>query len=105
MLPNSVKQVAARSGYPQCVDMAVAKRVDLIVLPNGVPGTNCANCKFVSQGPQGMLCKNPRVMQPVGPRMCCALWDNAGVVRPWGKQVEPSATGAKTDAVPKPTTK
>lgn len=72
------------NGYPKGVNMKVAKKVDLIVLP--VSGTNCGNCKFVDKGKDGMYCDNPKVKQPVTAHLCCALWDNDGVKRPWGKE-------------------
>lgn len=60
-------------------EMGRAKAADLIALPDGVSGTNCGNCRFVKRG----FCENEKVRQPVTDRMCCALWDADGVVRPW----------------------
>lgn len=62
---------------------AVAKRVDLITLPPGVSGTNCANCKYARTVKGGHFCEHKDVQQPITPRMCCALWDNQGVQRPF----------------------
>lgn len=70
-------------GYPKDVDMKVAKRVDLIVLP--VAGTNCGNCRWFD-AKEG-YCENKKVKQPVTDKMCCSLWDNDKVKRPWGKMV------------------
>jgi hypothetical protein len=67
--------------------LARAKVVDLITLPPDVPGTNCGNCSWARPHPSAVAqhwCAHPRVLQPITPRMCCALWDNAGVRRPWG---------------------
>jgi uncharacterized protein (TIGR02996 family) len=60
-------------------DKAVAKRVDLITLPEGVEGTNCGNCRW-APGEDG-LCKNTQIRQPVNGRNCCAKWDAPGVLR------------------------
>lgn len=63
-----------------------AERTDLITLPPGVEGTNCANCLWVRQRASSVAdhwCVHPEVNFPVTPRMCCAKWDNEGVKRPW----------------------
>lgn len=54
-----------------------ARRVDLIVLPAHVQGTNCGNCRYFSQD----YCSHPEVRLPVTQRMCCALWDALGTQR------------------------
>lgn len=63
-----------------------AKEADLITLPKNVEGTNCYNCKFISNKTKEKgFCRQPKVMQNVNERMCCALWDNDGVHRSFGK--------------------
>lgn len=64
-------------------DMAKSKKVDLITLPMNVLGTNCGNCKFINE--EKNFCTHDDVQLPVTERMCCALWDNEGVKRPWKK--------------------
>lgn len=67
-------------------DLIKAKEVDLITLPKDIKGTNCFNCKFnkiVDTENRIGYCTNPKVKQLVNERMCCALWDNKGVERPW----------------------
>lgn len=61
------------------------RQVDLITLPQMVPGTNCGNCTYFKEQKTGefALCKHPKVLEPVTERMCCALWDNRGVKRSW----------------------
>lgn len=81
------------SGYPKDVDMKVAKKVDLIVLP--VPGTNCGNCKFLTKTKDGLFCNNKKVKQPVTKKMCCSLWDRDDVKRPWGKESSSIANSEK----------
>jgi hypothetical protein len=60
-----------------------AARTDLVTLPINVEGTNCANCRFVTLGNPIAFCIHPAVWQPVTARMCCALWDATGTLRPW----------------------
>lgn len=60
-------------------ELSRAKQVDLITLPLSVKGTNCGNCKWFKEG----FCTNPKVNQVVNDRMCCAVWDNKEVQRPW----------------------
>lgn len=65
-----------------------AKEVDLLTMPKGIEGTNCANCKFVEIiDPKESIgfCKHPKVLLPVSKRMCCALWDAVGSLRIWKK--------------------
>lgn len=66
--------------------MERARHADLITLPPGIEGTNCAagNCMYRQNG----LCVHPRIKLPVTDRMSCGWWDNTEVVRPWGKPVE-----------------
>lgn len=69
-----------------------AAKADLITLPDGVKGTNCANCKYYGKG----MCQHPQVNMPVNERMCCVFWDAAGVYRPWqGAKNASQVTGAK----------
>ncbi|MGH2613125.1 MAG: AAA family ATPase, partial [Rhabdochlamydiaceae bacterium] len=64
-----------------------AKKVDLITLPEGISGTNCSNCSFVTSIKDGKhFCAHPRVQLEVNNRNCCALWDNKGALRDWGKK-------------------
>lgn len=74
-------------GYPKGVDMKIAAKVDLIVLP--VAGTNCGNCLFFDKKEQ--FCNNKKVKQPVNSGLCCSLWDNSNVKRPWGKELANNA--------------
>ena len=53
-----------------------ARRVDLIVLPTGLSGTNCGNCRFFNDN----FCTHQKVQLPVNNRMCCILWDATGTV-------------------------
>ncbi len=70
----------SQGGYMQSgEELARAKKADLLTLPPGVEGTNCANCKFQKDG----FCKHKEVQQAVTPRMCCAFWDAEGCVRAW----------------------
>jgi hypothetical protein len=61
---------------------------DFVTLPERVPGTNCANCKFFNRdfcGFSGEL--NGRQVdlrgQPVNDRTCCGAWDNPDALRTW----------------------
>lgn len=85
---NALAFLAAAAGYPKGVDMKVAKKVDLIVLPRSVEGTNCGNCKWKRGTGDKMRCDNPEVEQSVTDRLCCALWDRTDIKRPWGKQAK-----------------
>jgi hypothetical protein len=63
-----------------------AKEADLITLPQEIRGTNCFNCRFIRQmNGQAGFCVHPKVQQSVNGRMCCALWDRDGSIRPWQK--------------------
>lgn len=68
-------------------DMERAKKADLITLPPAIKGTNCFNCKYISDKDgleKGLgYCKHPKVKQYVTNRMCCALWDSSGSIRAW----------------------
>lgn len=66
--------------------LETARNADLITLPPGIEGTNCAagNCMYRDNG----LCIHPRIKLPVTDRMSCGWWDNTEVIRPWGKPVE-----------------
>lgn len=83
---TGIAQGPTPPGYVPGTDMEVAKKVDLIVLPQGVPGTNCSNCKYAKPAGQALACQHPKVKQNVTPRNCCALWDNQAVARPWGAE-------------------
>ena len=61
-----------------------AKNADLVTLPEGIEGTNCANCKFVDL--KNKYCTHKDVDQKVSERMCCALWDAEGTKREWEKE-------------------
>jgi hypothetical protein len=58
-------------------EMKKAEKADLITLPGGTK-IDVINKKF---------CHNPAIQMYVTIRMCCAYWDNPGVIRPWKKQV------------------
>jgi hypothetical protein len=59
-----------------------AKAADLGTLPMEIMGTNCGNCKFVSDVKGGIgVCLHPKVNQIVSARMCCAYWDAHGFLR------------------------
>ncbi len=56
-----------------------ARRVDLVVLPSGVYGTNCGNCKYGDRTAGNVIrCEHPDVKLPVNDRMCCGVWDASG---------------------------
>jgi hypothetical protein len=63
-------------------EMQRAKNVDLVTLPKGISGTNCANCRFIEKSG---FCGHPDVKQQISdpPRMCCAKWDAVGTKRAW----------------------
>lgn len=63
-----------------------AKAADLMTLPEGIEGTNCANCRFVDL--EREYCTHKDVDQKVSPRMCCALWDAEGAKREWETKQE-----------------
>ena len=54
-------------------DMKKAQKADLITLPGGSK-TDASDKKF---------CNNEAIKMFVTVRMCCAYWDNPGVIRPW----------------------
>lgn len=62
-----------------------AKKSDLVTLPEDVDGTNCYNCKWISQHRREnySFCTHPSIRQNVNGRMCCVLWDAKGVYRPY----------------------
>ena len=60
------------------------KKYDLITLPKDVSGTNCSNCKFVTNIKNGVgFCDNKKIKEHVTARNCCVLWDAKGVIRSW----------------------
>lgn len=67
-----------------------AKEADLVTLPEDITGTNCYNCKWISQYKRvnyGM-CTHPKVRQNVNKRMCCALWARDGMYTPFKRSKE-----------------
>ncbi len=63
-----------------------AKKADLVTLPKDVQGTNCFNCKYIENKDRDVgFCRHPKVQEKVTHRMCCALWDNSGIHRAFGK--------------------
>lgn len=64
-------------------DLERAKKADLITLPKNVPGTNCSNCKFVTEKGKGHFCDHPEVQMVVTKKNCCAFWDAEGAIRAW----------------------
>lgn len=58
-------------------EMKRAEKADLITLPGGSK-VEVINKKF---------CNHPSMQMYVTIRMCCAYWDNPGVIRPWKKQM------------------
>lgn len=74
-----------------------AEKVDLIVLPEAIQGTNCGNCKFIN--PDTNDCNNKEVLQKVSERMCCALWDAEGVKRKWKEQVTNQIESPKVEGI------
>lgn len=66
-----------------------AKKADLVTLPKDVAGTNCFNCKFISNKMKDKgFCRHPQIQMLVNGKMCCALWDATGVIRPFKKDVK-----------------
>lgn len=65
--------------------LARAKGVDLITLPDDVEGTNCYNCKWISEykSDEKGMCTHPEVRQYVNERMCCIEWTNKDEYRPF----------------------
>jgi hypothetical protein len=65
-------------------DKERAKAADLITLPDGVSGTNCANCSVYFRKIEGKkhgYCVHPKVDQPVNNRNCCQFWDAYETIR------------------------
>lgn len=65
-----------------------ARNTDLVTLPQAVRGTNCYNCKWISDArqPGHAKCHNKLVDQDVNGRMCCVLWSAKGEYRPFKKK-------------------
>lgn len=62
----------------------VFKKVDLITLPEGVEGTNCWNCEYITKKNKSQgFCAHEDIQQWVTKRMCCAKWDHPKVKRSW----------------------
>ena len=57
-------------------EMDRAENADLITLPGGTKADATSK----------RLCYNKKIEMYVTIRMCCAYWDNEGVIRPWKKQ-------------------
>lgn len=80
---NSLGGINDRDPKP----LEMAKKVDLVTFPKDMEGTNCYNCKWISEKKPSMgFCINRHVKQYVNQRMCCALWDNNSAYRPYGSQ-------------------
>lgn len=64
-----------------------AKKADLVTLPENIEGTNCFNCKFITnKSTKSGFCNHPKIKMLVNGRMCCALWDNKNCYRGFGKK-------------------
>jgi hypothetical protein len=60
----------------------VFKKVDLIVLPKDIQGTNCFNCRYIGDKENEMgFCSHHEVRQYVTKKNCCGLWDHENVKR------------------------
>jgi Inorganic Pyrophosphatase len=58
-----------------------AAKAGLIILPDNISGTNCANCKFYdpTRGPSLVgFCTHKELKQMVGADFCCNHWDAEG---------------------------
>lgn len=63
-----------------------AKEADLVTLPKNIEGTNCYNCMYITdKSKDAGFCNHPKVKMLVNGRMCCALYDNKGILRSFGK--------------------
>ncbi len=72
--------------YPKG-EQPIAKKVDLITLPESVEGTNCFNCLYIKNDDNKKgFCTHKDIRLNVTKRMCCALWDNKGALRSWEKE-------------------
>lgn len=58
-------------------DAERARKVDLIMLPSSIDGTNCGNCTYFDKG----FCKHPKVKMNVNKRMCCYYWQRPDAPR------------------------
>ena len=63
-----------------------SRDADLLTLPTNIPGTNCANCKFITDvqnaGPVHVgYCVHPKLQMYVTNRQCCSYWDAIGALR------------------------
>jgi hypothetical protein len=67
--------------YDDADDQHRAKVSDLITLPAALPGTNCGNCIFFTQG--SGFCRHAAVRLTVTNRMCCKFWKNQGQINSW----------------------
>lgn len=82
-LKKNARRISESVAKEMTPEMDRAKATDLVLLPPGVMGTNCANCRFAAAVSGGLNCTNPSVDQMVNSRMCCALWDAPGTGRAW----------------------
>jgi uncharacterized protein (TIGR02996 family) len=55
-----------------------AKKVDLVVLPSDVKGTNCGNCEHIDSK---SYCRHPEVRMSVQKNWCCAEWETKDTKR------------------------
>ena len=76
----TTRQSAQPAGYTAILtsliimifDAARANKVDLIVLPSFIDGTNCGNCDHFDELTD--FCDHPKVKMNVDERMCCYYW-------------------------------
>lgn len=81
---HNFKKDSSGGIIPQKMDLA--KKGDLITLPEGIKGTNCSNCRWIKKEGEIGMCNHPEIKQYVNERNCCAYWDNDEVKRPWEKK-------------------
>jgi hypothetical protein len=65
-------------------DESRANKVDLIILPESIPGTSCESCEHFDVD----YCKHPKVEMNVSPRMCCYYWENPKAPRATEKDLD-----------------
>ena len=86
-------QATPFAAAPAASDAERARRVDLVVLPPNVTGTNCSNCEYAKPTQTTLYCSNPAVLLPVTGRHCCALWDSPGTQHVGATEYMKDATG------------
>lgn len=81
ILPNlGAKSLDKQGGEEPNIEDNKLKQADFVTLPEGVPGTNCGNCKFSKDG----VCQHKELKgQKVTDRNCCSYWDASGTYRAW----------------------